>query len=209
MAFNVGHQLGPRGDLPAGRPPAPPAIYDSNGIGIHYSRLGVLIYGGPGGISLDWYSGLIKLAAKTIPGRKHVLHAGIAYACEAHTAITTLAKQVEWMASMGLGANQPDWLKSCDTGTSSLTIFATLKSRPDALRGSRPAIPRDADDFGRCHRLVTMWHPELRSELHVLADVHPNWAPIVAEWDSLAALAAAGNAAELNVAIKKASGEEP
>ena len=81
------------------------------------------------------------------------------------------------------------WIDSDDTGISSETIWSVMTGRkffPGRL-GWRGATPSDADDFGRCYRLIEkipMW----RKRLPEVAKVYPRWATIVREWDRLSGL---------------------
>jgi len=47
--------------------PRPPTITEANGFGVYYSRLGVLIYAGGAGLSLDWYPKLALPANSRLP----------------------------------------------------------------------------------------------------------------------------------------------
>lgn len=79
------------------------------------------------------------------------------------------------------------WLRSWDTGLSSLTIHHVL--RPALWQGqSRPCPPSDPSDFGRCHRLLKIAPPEWRANLSRVTDRFPEWAPLVARWSDLEAL---------------------
>lgn len=91
------------------------------------------------------------------------------------------------------------WWFGCDVGTSSAAILAVLcKSdnslnhwvaatlRSDAAKYADKAVPRDADDFNRCVKLLNLM-PEWRSRLGEVAAVYPDtaWPAIVASWDEL------------------------
>lgn len=77
---------------------------------------------------------------------------------------------------------QPErWLRGYDTGTSSLTIYEAMTGTKSGGGGSAPL---DADDFGRCYRLLKIM-PEWRTRLKEVSDKHPAWRPIVARWDEL------------------------
>lgn len=88
------------------------------------------------------------------------------------------------------------WVLGPDTGVSSLTIFYVLSHRHAGVALERlgrglawdgPGLPADADDFGRCHRLLeaTGWVP---ARLEKVADFYPAWRPLVDAWDELTAL---------------------
>ena len=90
-----------------------------------------------------------------------------------------------WMRNLGLRIDHEDWLLSGDTGVSSKTIFRTLSGR--RTPGDQSAgIPHDADDFGRCYRLLKR-HPEWKPRLSEVVAAFPVWGPIVREWDALCA----------------------
>lgn len=76
-----------------------------------------------------------------------------------------------------------DWLMSDDTGTSSKTICAVITGSSM----NYPDVPHDPSDFGRCHRLLSLF-PEWRPRLHEVAEKYPMWGPMVAAWDELTAL---------------------
>jgi hypothetical protein len=90
---------------------------------------------------------------------------------------------------MGLEA----WLASDDIGSSSLFIASILAPADITFpkrgeRKSRADYPSDADDFGRCHRLLQVM-PEWRDQLDQVARAGgPVWARLVANWEELTAL---------------------
>lgn len=75
------------------------------------------------------------------------------------------------------------WFAGSDTGTSSKTIWSVMTGR----RVDRVDIPYDADDFGRCHRLLEQFS-SWRDRLAEVAEKYPAWAPLVAAWDELTSL---------------------
>lgn len=78
-----------------------------------------------------------------------------------------------------------DWLMSGDTGTSSKTICSVMTGSDAPEFG--PDVPHDADDFGRCYRLLELF-PEWRGRLPEVAAKYPKWGPMVVAWDELSAL---------------------
>ena len=76
------------------------------------------------------------------------------------------------------------WLVSDDTGVSSQTMAAIAIGAGDPRNFG---APYDADDFGRCYRLVKAC-PFIREHFGAIARVVPRFAPILAEWDELCAL---------------------
>jgi len=77
------------------------------------------------------------------------------------------------------------WLRSGDTGISSETIWSVMMGEPPPRYGG--SIPYDPADFGRCHRLLTLF-PEWRARLPEVEAHDPMWGPLVREWDALTAL---------------------
>lgn len=70
-----------------------------------------------------------------------------------------------------------DWVNSGDTGLSSRCIADVMT----AGRGDGN-YPADADDFGRCHRLLDRF-PEWRDRLHEVGAAHPGvWPVLVERW---------------------------
>ncbi|HQS60001.1 MAG TPA: hypothetical protein PKZ37_16615 [Gallionellaceae bacterium] len=76
-----------------------------------------------------------------------------------------------------------EWLLGDDTGTSSETICAVMTG--SAL--DHADVPYDADDFGRCYRLLRSF-PEWRARMSEVSAKFPKWGPIVAAWDELTAM---------------------
>lgn len=84
------------------------------------------------------------------------------------------------------------WLLGTDTGQSSLTVFSVLSQKHSVAALAKlgrfgASIPCDPADFGRCYRLLESI-PGWRARLPEVADRHPEWAPLVTEWDALTAL---------------------
>ncbi len=75
------------------------------------------------------------------------------------------------------------WVVGGDTGTSSQTIWSVMVG----VKHDRPWTPLDSDDFGRCYRLLELV-PEWRKRLPEVAALHPDWKPLVREWDRLTSL---------------------
>lgn len=109
---------------------------------------------------------------------------------------------VAWRKELDIRADHPDWLRSGDTGISSKTIYATFTNTWHCL--GRPAAPRDADDFGRCHRLL-LRYPEWRAKLSEVAAKCPEFAPLVPIWDELDRLFVDGKSIELSKRIWEAT----
>lgn len=82
------------------------------------------------------------------------------------------------------------WWKGLDVGTSSAAIFAVFSScfSFEAYDFARVSVPCDADDFGRCTRLLALF-PKWREELHRVADAYPEtkWPILVARWAEIEA----------------------
>ena len=82
-------------------------------------------------------------------------------------------------------------MASDDCGLSSMTIAWVMAG----AACDRPSTPLDDDDFGRCHRLLERF-PQFRGRLDEVADAHPQWRPIVADWAAIQGACEAGNRKE-------------
>jgi len=79
------------------------------------------------------------------------------------------------------------WITGRDTGRSSITIWAVMMGAVDPDGGSWSyTTPMDADDLGRCLRLLDRV-PEWKPRLPEVAERFPAWGPIVREWSRLEA----------------------
>lgn len=78
------------------------------------------------------------------------------------------------------GAGLAAWLGSDDTGLSSEFMAITLSERGQR----RFAEPMDADDFGRCIRMLRVC-PDLKKNLPIMKQHGPIWSQIVDYWDRL------------------------
>lgn len=91
--------------------------------------------------------------------------------------------------TLKLEANEWAWERGLFVGSSSATIFFVLAGRPPyhIERNRLGTLPRDPDDFSRCHRLLRI-NPEWRARLGEVAAKYPAWAPLVEHWDELTAM---------------------
>lgn len=95
----------------------------------------------------------------------------------------------EWLAVNESSAERRWWC-GVDVGTSSAAMFAVLVDGPllaaAACEFGKASTPRDADDFGRCKRLIADF-PDWRPRLHEVASAYPNtaWPAIIDRWDEL------------------------
>ncbi len=81
------------------------------------------------------------------------------------------------------------WFSEGDTGSSSEAMALTLcgiKLDRNNCNWWSP-WPHDADDFGRCYRLVQKI-PELRLRLNEMESLGPIWKKIAQNWDELCLL---------------------
>ena len=85
---------------------------------------------------------------------------------------------------------QTQWWEGTDVGLSSAAMFGVLGNvcAAASLEYSDKATPRDADDFGRCKRLLDKF-PEWKARLGEVAVAYPDtkWPAIVSRWDEIAA----------------------
>lgn len=116
------------------------------------------------------------------------VHAAMAIA-NSSAAAASWKKAIEAELAKDTGSIESRWLKGTDTGISSMAIFDVLSSSPDK-GNDRPRpyyTPADADDFGRCRRLVDLmgW----RARLPEVAAKYPatKWPDVIARWDEIAA----------------------
>jgi hypothetical protein len=125
-----------------------------------------------------------------------VMCPGIAHHYWAIIAIATPGNVKKWTAEIEASIADLDehsrWWRGTDVGTSAATIFATLTRfsdlRDEALEFIRDgSTPSDADDFGRCKRLVERI-PEFALKLNEVAEKYPDWKPIIDKWDELCAM---------------------
>lgn len=95
--------------------------------------------------------------------------------------------------------NQYEWLRSWDTGLSSLTIYSVFERDVSVFSrsGMEPTTPMDADDFGRCYRLLAVT-PEWRKDMAKVGECFPRWKPIIERWDELEALYVNGDRASVS-----------
>ena len=81
-----------------------------------------------------------------------------------------------------------EWIRGGDTGTSSTTIAFVMIGAAPLL--SRMAAPYDTSDVGRCIRLLDLaeqhgWR--WRARLNEVADVCPEWKPLIPRWTEIEA----------------------
>ena len=83
-----------------------------------------------------------------------------------------------------------DWLMSDDTGISSKAIVAHLtgKTTPSGFGD----WPRDADDLGRCYRLLVRV-PSFAPRIKELSSRSPQWAALIEHWDELIGMVITSN----------------
>jgi len=95
------------------------------------------------------------------------------------------------ISSLSRYNDETRWWLGVDVGKSAAAIFAVLGQTGwtrDARAFSNGAVPHDADDFGRCKRLIEAF-PEWRSRLSEVAEAYPDtkWPAIIARWSELEA----------------------
>ena len=163
--------------------------------------LGICVCPAPGkmGIPMD----AMRMVGKIAP-RKSVVDAGIANALDGILAAGALADCKKWRGKITMDlAMQPiskdlKWIRGVDCGQSSTTLFLAL-TKDDRVRGESMALnqrgerhhPRDADDFGRCVRMIAYMGWENR--VQEAAGISREWALLVSRWGELTGLYAAGD----------------
>jgi hypothetical protein len=177
--------------------PMPPVL-DQHTFAIRTDELGMLVYGR---IPVDFFSDITALAKKKY-GDALVIDAGISDAVGATLAIVDPENASRWMDKLGIGPNQSDWLRSCDTGNSSKTIYSVLAGLPGVLPSGGPSLPRDSSDFGRCMRLVERF-PPYRDRLGEVVVKYPKWKSIVDRWDELTTSYRAGDHDQVDDIIER------
>lgn len=81
-------------------------------------------------------------------------------------------------------ATAQEWLKSRDTGISSLTIYHVMTGAETVASDFEYGSPSDPSDFGRCYRLLQNV-PAWRERLAEVAAKFPAWTPFVREWSTM------------------------
>ena len=163
---------------------------------------GICIFAAPDkpGIPMD----AMKMVGQIAP-KKAVVDAGIANALGGVMAAGTLADCKKWREKITADlAMQPiskdlKWIRGVDCGQSSTTLFLALTKdnqarwdEPMALRQrGEPHHPYDADDFGRCVRMLAFMGWENR--VQEAAGISREWALLVSRWEELITLHAAGD----------------
>ncbi|WP_181275984.1 hypothetical protein [Brevibacterium oceani] len=79
------------------------------------------------------------------------------------------------------------WLATGERGVSSEAIVSHLTGVPVGGRPGSGGYPYDPADFNRCHKLLERC-PQLRIELHRMAELGPVWASLVERWDNITRL---------------------
>ncbi|MDV1094995.1 hypothetical protein ACSI5N_25565 (plasmid) [Raoultella ornithinolytica] len=111
---------------------------------------------------------------------------------DAATSIVNAYSREPVVASQGMGLNA--WLASDDTGASSRFMAGILSERQPL--GHHGDYPRDADDLGRCIRLLEA-APELVGNFDRLKHCGPYWQLVTINWKRWEALYRDENYAEL------------
>jgi hypothetical protein len=102
-------------------------------------------------------------------------------------------------ASKGMGLNA--WLVSDDTGSSS-RFMARVLSAPEQI-DQHGDYPRDADDLGRCFRLIEA-APELAQNLERMKQCGPHWKLVILNWEKWKDLYESEESNKLHHAMKEA-----
>jgi hypothetical protein len=95
-----------------------------------------------------------------------------------------------------------DWLRSDEVGLSSRYLASVLSGRFIADRH----YPRDADDFGRCVKLLDA-APELREHLPLMHEHGEEWSRLVGRWQEAEKAYRDGDFAACNEHVRAAIGQ--
>lgn len=116
--------------------------------------------------------------------------AGANFAIGQPAALADLRQRLEAGAQIAQRVETPNlsmaainWLSCGRRGLSSNALFSTLTG-VNALGDDKPRHPHDPADLDRCLRLLNEV-PELRPLLPKMADVSPQWAALIANWDEI------------------------
>ncbi len=93
------------------------------------------------------------------------------------------------------------WIVGDDTGVSSVTIWSVMMGVTPRWSGT----PMDADDFGRCVRLLDCF-PGWRERLSEVSGVYPEWEGLIACWSELQGHFRAGDVQKVNLLIQGLTG---
>lgn len=119
------------------------------------------------------------------------------HACGRREVVMCVASEKEaliWRTDIKLAISslppQERWWKGLDVGTSSAALFSVFCERQFKFHAEEMGqrnVPHDADDFGRCFRLIELF-PEWRAQLNRVAEAYPEtkWPAIVARWTEIA-----------------------
>lgn len=96
------------------------------------------------------------------------------------------------------------WFAGYDTGNSSLTIADCFCNIPGGSMDLNKSLPRDADDFGRCVRLLDAM-PKWRARLSHVAKTSPEWEPLINEWEQLERMYRNGHLDQVSTFLRELS----
>lgn len=174
---------------------------------IHVYDHGFALAAAPGerGIPTDALTQALPLFPKDA-----VMDAGLAHALDVILVIGSPKKLDLWREEVQarLDATYTDpldrWCHGLDTGASSWAIVSAITFKRPRCREPRGDTPQDADDFGRCHRLLQAV-PQLRTYLPTVATRWPDspWPRLVAHWDELTALYQANQNTALRAKLRE------
>lgn len=120
-----------------------------------------------------------------------------------HPGIEQLIEQLQKKDGLILTEEQHklmmSWILGNDTGASSQSIWGSIMGIDDYS----PSIPHDADDFGRCWRLLSIFN---REEIDIImtevAEKHQIWKPYANRWEEFEELFVSGQVQELSKRLK-------
>lgn len=161
------------------------------------TEFGQLVYTAKGWLSMSDLQAVMAAAPATA-----VMVCGVAHTFNAFMAICDPSKAESWIAHAAQyakdasgGDPQLEWVLGPYTGVSSESIFSVLSDKKGLLWLSNPArvrkfevgVPRDPDDFSRCHDLLQKM-PGWAERIGEVGATYEIWKPFSDNWAALTAL---------------------
>lgn len=145
-----------------------------------------------------------KKAARLDPGIAHHYNASDHTLHVVLAVCPSLAAADRWRGDIAVDiahlSTEVRWWRGTDVGCSSAALFSVLTGSAGLAQASdrmgQGRTPRDADDFGRCRRMVQLLDCRHRLPVACLR-LSPTWQAIITQWDFFCALSEPACTAEL------------